>query len=100
MKKSLLPKGSLQIYESKKKILTTSQQTKLLHLRYKVDSWQLEPSGEIEKNSSYWEFEVNNWEQGNKKMGIECKHRAHFYGQYVLLSNCSWALYHLIIWLQ
>ena len=35
---SLLPKGSLQIYESKKKILTTSQQTKLLHLRYKVDS--------------------------------------------------------------
>ena len=52
MKKSLLPKGSLQICESKKLILTTSEQTKLLYERYKVASRKLEPSTEIEKSSS------------------------------------------------
>ena len=73
---------------------------KKFELRYKVDSRTLEPSREIEKSSSYWEFEADNREQGNKKMGMECKHHAHFYSQYVLQSNCSCALYHFIIWLQ
>ena len=54
---------------------------KKFELRYKVDSRTLEPAREIEKNLSYWEFEADNREQGNKKMGMECKHHAHFYSQ-------------------